>query len=316
MKIQFKPIIFAKSRNNKINNSNSNSIRYRYNLNSDVVFFKGKSLAQQAKNLPKDAFLSDGLREYILENIDTKNLIDLHKEYYAPLLDCQTLEEAKELYPEFSSVVDVKNLDLKNASYFLRQVSKGKIKGLTRENVTLEFLKKYIAQLETIENQERSYFNLYASTVKKILESLNISLDKRYSRLIKIGKISKSNSKFWQDDEKRALQAEITRSYWQDEAFRLKVSASMGSSEYKAKHSVVMKDNWKKDEFKISFQIAQIAKKIASLKYQNSQEDLTCKNSNIEIAKIQKEILTNWGFYDKNRDLKKILELAYSLEPY
>ena len=33
-----------------------------------------------------------------------KTLKDVHKEVYAPLLDCKTLEEAQQLFPEFAGV--------------------------------------------------------------------------------------------------------------------------------------------------------------------------------------------------------------------
>lgn len=314
MKIQFKQINFLKPQNG-INKTNSSFLKYRYDLSSDTISFSGKSISQQVKELPKEAFLSEGLREYILANIDKKNIIDLHKEYYASLVDCRNLDEAKKIYPEFANVVDMWQLDLKELNNTtLKQIARGKFENLTFENAAVEFLKRYVAQLEPIENNEREYFNLYAATVKKVLGYFNISMDKRYERLIKIERISQSNKKVWQDDEKRAQQSINSKIFWQDEDYRLKTVGAMNDVEYKKLRSEIMKANWQNEDFIVAFQISQIAKRIAILKYQSSPKSEFSHNSDKEIAKLQKEILSSWGFYDKNRDLDKILQLAHSLE--
>ena len=114
MKIQFSPISYIKPKNNS-QKKHFNFIQYNHNLNFDTVSFTGKTtLTQQIKELPNSAFLSDGLRNYIMDNISQKNIVDLHKEYYAALMYCNTLNEAKKLYPEFLNVVDINDIDLKS----------------------------------------------------------------------------------------------------------------------------------------------------------------------------------------------------------
>ena len=178
-------------------NLNLNPIQYKYNLNFDTVSFTGKKpIAQQVKELPKDAFLSEGLREYILSDIDKKDLITLHKEYYAQLLDCKTLDEAKELYPEFQDVVDTKNIDpSKSKSYIIGQIARGEFSGLTMENASLEFLKRYIGELKSVQNDNKNYFYISYPTTKKLIKFLNISIDKRYKAIIANLRISQDHLK-------------------------------------------------------------------------------------------------------------------------
>lgn len=278
MKIQFKPINFIKPQNNKYN---SNSLKYRYNLSSDTVSFKGKPIAQQVKELPSDAFLSDSLREYILANIDEKDIITLHKEYYAPLLDCKTLDEAKEMYPEFQDVVDMRDLDIKNSgSSVIKQIARGDFKELTQENASLEFLKRYVGELRTAENYEENYFYLSCPTVFKILTFLNISMDKRYIDIIRKQKISSMRINFFADDENRKKYSETSRKNLQVESFVKKMIDARQNPKTRKKHSETMKKtcqnpevkkrkskasfaNWQKKDYQTAHKIASVARKLA-----------------------------------------------------
>ena len=250
MKIQFKPANFFKLQNNNNNKQyNSNSLKYRYNLSCDTVSFKGKSITQQVKELPIDAFLSDGLREYILSNIDEKDIVTLHKEYYAPLLDCKTLDEAKEIYPEFQDVIDIKDLDLKKInSKILKQIARGDFEGLTKENASLEFLKKYVGQLIPVIPYSKDYFNLSHTTARKLIGIFNISMDKRYRDVILSEKQSQNFKKHYQDPQYRAKMSERMRNLYQDPQYRAEISERMKKQwqdpQYHAKVSENIKKQW------------------------------------------------------------------------
>ncbi len=266
MKLQFRQINFLKPQNIK-NTKTTNPIKYQYNLSSDTISFSGKSLVQQVKDLEKDAFLSDGLREYILSYIDDKNnLIDLHKEYYASLLNCKTLDEAKELYPEFRDVVDLKDVDLSSISFYApKQIAKGQIEGLNKENASLVFLKKYIGELIPLNNiGNEDYFHLNNSTIKKILKFLNISMNDDYESLITKNRKSEAAKARWQDKEFRektlkslnspetkAKLSEAAKARWQDEEFREKTINSMNSPEIKARQSEAAKARWQDGEMRL-----------------------------------------------------------------
>ena len=269
MKLKFRPVSFLKPKNINKNQNNQtiSPIKYQYNLSSDTISFSGKSLVQQVKDLEKDAFLSDGLREYILSYIDDKNnLIDLHKEYYASLLNCKTLDEAKELYPEFRDVVDLKDVDLSSISFYApKQIAKGQIEGLNKENASLVFLKKYIGELIPLNNiGNEDYFHLNNSAIKKILKFLNISMNDNYESLITKNRKSEAAKARWQDEEFRektlkslnspetkAKLSEAAKARWQDEEFREKTINSMNSPEAKAKHSEAAKSYWQDDEMRL-----------------------------------------------------------------
>ena len=269
MKLKFRPVSFLKPQNINKNQNNQtiSPIKYQYNLSSDTISFSGKSLVQQVKDLEKDAFLSDGLREYILSYIDDKNnLIDLHKEYYASLLNCKTLDEAKELYPEFRDVVDLKDVDLSSISFYApKQIAKGQIEGLNKENASLVFLKKYIGELIPLNNiGNEDYFHLNNSAIKKILKFLNISMNDNYESLITKNRKSEAAKARWQDEEFRektikslnspetkAKLSEAAKARWQDEEFREKTINSMNSPEAKAKHSEAAKSYWQDDEMRL-----------------------------------------------------------------
>ncbi len=62
----------------------------------------------------------------------------LHEKVYKPLMEAQTLNEAKALYPEFSDVLELSDF----ASSRSKAVKAVKNKGIPLENFTLEFLKK------------------------------------------------------------------------------------------------------------------------------------------------------------------------------
>ena len=66
------------------------------------------------KNLPSEAFPSVGLQNYMLQGIDENpqaDVVELNRQYYSGLLNCDSLDEAKEIYQEFANVIDAKNLD-------------------------------------------------------------------------------------------------------------------------------------------------------------------------------------------------------------
>ena len=238
MKLKFRPVSFLKPKNINKNQNNQtiSPIKYQYNLSSDTISFSGKSLVQQVKDLEKDAFLSDGLREYILSYIDDKNnLIDLHKEYYASLLNCKTLDEAKELYPEFRDVVDLKDVDLSSISFYApKQIAKGQIEGLNKENASLVFLKKYIGELTPLKSGcNEDYFYLSYQTIKKMFKFLNISMNDDYESLITKNRMSKARKEIWQNEE-----------------YRTKTVNSMNVSDFRKQRSKVMLEKWQDEEFR------------------------------------------------------------------
>ena len=111
----------------------------------------------------------------ILENLQTLGrrrdvtLYKVHSEYYAPLLCCATLDEAKELYPEFRYVKDAKDIDKKDMTEALRALFN------QDENISLNLLKKYYAQcLIPNDNPEKNAYEYTRKSIERIFQILNI----------------------------------------------------------------------------------------------------------------------------------------------
>ena len=234
MKIQFSPISFIKPKNNS-EKKHFNFIQYNRNLDFDTISFTGKkTLTQQIKELPSNAFLSDGLRNYIMDNINQKNILDLHKEYYAPLMYCNTLDEAKKLYPEFLNVVDINDIDLnKTNNRTVKKIANGEIKGLSKENASLLFLQKYIGRLEPLKGNEEQYFNINYHTMEGLLKYLNISMDKDYKDIIKKYRMSQTRKNIWQNED-----------------FKQKALTERKTSKARQKHSQAALLMWQNEQYR------------------------------------------------------------------
>jgi len=71
------------------------------------------------------------------------SLMQIHKEIYAPLLDCQTLDEAKALFPEFNDINDAV------VRYQRRTINADAVKENIKEGFSLKMLQLYWAKLLT-----------------------------------------------------------------------------------------------------------------------------------------------------------------------
>lgn len=164
---------------NKKPNNSQNHLSDGFYLNFGKMYEnQNYTLQGQIKKLEVQECPSERIiklaNKILKEDPNTKKTIyDVHNEYYAPLLNCSTLEEAKALYPEFSDVIDAKNLDLNNAPFTIQRISKGKIEGLDIENLTLRFLQQYYGKAGSIKKKE-DFFGLALHACNKIFEALNI----------------------------------------------------------------------------------------------------------------------------------------------
>jgi len=111
------------------------------------------------------------------------SLYNIHMDYYRDLLDCSTLEEAQEKYPEFINVVDAKDIDIDTLSKrsVLYAISQGKVKGIDINNLSLEMLKKYYGKLNGV-NKKEEYWGLSNKALDFIFDTLNIKkINGRYA---------------------------------------------------------------------------------------------------------------------------------------
>jgi len=170
-----------------------------------LAFMGGYSLdlSQTFKNLEDDQYPQD-VQGMVLDelgkgNPDDKTLCDVHFEKYKYVLDCFTLDELKENYPEFEDVKSAWEISA-NPDSFIGKFQNGENEVFqTNEDLTLQLIKlywgqgfslndlsKYIAQ----NSPERKDINLYYA-----LTRLNIPMmNSRYASVLKL-----SNKKYNED---------------------------------------------------------------------------------------------------------------------
>ena len=100
----------------KIQNNSINSNLYNVNVSAKRQNF-GAAKDINLKYIYNEHFdlLPKRIQTAVAELVkagkfDFITLLDLHKEKYAPLLDCKTLDEARILFPEFREVLDAEML--------------------------------------------------------------------------------------------------------------------------------------------------------------------------------------------------------------
>ena len=216
----------------------------QFYLDRDTVSFSGKiNINQEMKNLPSEAFPSVGLQNYMLQALDDNSdddVVELHRKYYSDLLTCETLEEAKERYPEFDNVLDAKNLDLskKPPNNIFCQITKGNVKGFDIDSVSLMILKKYYGELIPLDpDYVKENVGVTYPSFKTMLSTLNLEMDKRYFKLLALKMRSSKMTKAWESTEMREKIAESH-------------SKSLATPEHRAKLSKASRLKWENPEYR------------------------------------------------------------------
>lgn len=221
----------------------------------DTVSFTAKKVRDENQaicNLPEDAFPSAQYRKFVLDSISNPqneyNIVELHKKYYGGLLDCKTLKEAKELYPEFEDVVDGADIDISKTSTnsIFRKIQNGEIEGINLDNVSLAVLKMFFGDLAKVK-QISGIFGLGGSGYSSFMKTLNIKMDHRYINLIKSCRTSCRFLRLWEDPQHRQYMSQIASEHakkqWEDPNYR-KLKVQQGKDywtpELRASMSVVM----------------------------------------------------------------------------
>ena len=207
-----------------------------YYLNQ-ISFGKQIQADRLISKIGEDNFPNHNILQKLKELAKSRDysLYDIHINYYKDLLDCSTLKEAKEKYPEFAYVIDAKDIDVDflDKQSALYKISKGDIEGINIEDLSLEFLKKYYAKLQSIKKRE-VYWGLTGKTIIKIAESLNIKLfDIKYM-----------TTAAHQKDEYRKKLSQKTEQQWQDAEYREKQLRLRGNEEFRARLSQMQIQEW------------------------------------------------------------------------
>ncbi len=166
-----------------IQNYSNNS--YSLKSKSQPTFEKGgKTLtleyivSKHEKLIPERVLLK--AKEVLAKTWQKKpTLIDIHKETYAPLLSCNTLDEAKALFPEFSEMAE--KVVYKRKSRFAKE-----FKERTDENFALKMLQEFWAKLKTKEEIAQDFGMTSRTTLEWPLEQIGfVSYPSNYKTILR-----------------------------------------------------------------------------------------------------------------------------------
>lgn len=216
---------------NSLNTTNLKNMPIYY-----VPSFGAKTNAQKLEYIGEDNFPNPSILETYktaIQNGDDVLLCDIHKDFYSGLLDCTTLDEAKQLYPEFIDVIDASKLPEKEYNGTLKRIAKGELEGASLEDLSLELLKKHYGQSLGYAKKE-SYWGIDPKSNQNLFAKLNINtLNREY--FITISRetperraiCSQNTKKLWQDSEYREGRSEDAKKRWQRSDYREKTVASI-----------------------------------------------------------------------------------------
>lgn len=214
----FKNNELSKQQNKNISLAKENKSLGVYPTTSQyIAFCGGLSLDLKHVNsvLADDEFPSNikSKVEKSLENKEDNTLYDIHSDYYKGVLDCFSLDELKEKYPEFEGCKSVYDIEDTKTGSVIDSFLTGKSKTFSQdEDLTLQLIKLYWGQgfslmdlskyaLENSTNDEG--VNFYYTMTKK----LNIPVQNRhYARILKLSN-KEYNEKFTQEMAIKRLEA-------------------------------------------------------------------------------------------------------------
>lgn len=107
------------------------------------------------------------------------SLLELHKEIYAPLLNCKTLEEVKNLFPEFSAMQEEVIFE-RNTRYAKE------FKERTDKNFALKMIQEYWGNLKTKDEIAKEFGMLNRTSLDWPLQQINfVGFHPNYKTLLK-----------------------------------------------------------------------------------------------------------------------------------
>ena len=273
--------------------NNSNFISYPNNYYLNNLSFLGKYKATDLiQRIGEENFPSPNIVERLRAYGDSKDysLYDIHLDYYKDLLECTTLKEAKEKYPEFKDVIDASTIDINslNKRGMLYKISQGEINGAKLDTLSLDILKKHYGKLTSVANKEE-YWGMSQGGITNTAKLLNIKImNKRYTITASCqSEESKAKAKeLWQDPEYRQMQSERmqarNKELWQDPEFRQMMSEKMQAQnkeqwqdpEFRQMMSEKAKEQWQDPEYREKMEIVYKARSEAYNRHPEIRETM------------------------------------------
>lgn len=223
---------------NVSNNSSYLNAAYPKNYYINSVSFTGRRRASGLITVIGEEYfpspvIVEKLRE--LGNEKDYSLRDVHLEHYRDLLDCKTLDEAKEKYPEFKDTIDAKEIDVSklDKKSILYKIADNKVKGANINTLTLDMLKKIYAQLLPLNNKD-AYWNLSSTAIDHLIEALKIKkLGRRYTRVLfnQTEENSERTKEQWdKSPERKAAMSARKLADWENPEYRKQVSSAVSKT--------------------------------------------------------------------------------------
>lgn len=227
----------------------------RNNTNSIVFSAKGKPLSLQyivdkrAELLPKR--ILQEAKKYLKLPLDKQpTLLEIHRKEFAPLLTCETLTQAKKLYPEFEEVLD--KVKFKRKSIYAKVFQER-----TDEKFALKMLQEYWGKLKTKEEIAEDLGMPCRTSLDWALEQINfVGFPKNYNKILKASdpienKIIADKTTAWNalhpdlmyKHNKEAAQGCKTEKYRKEQSIRIK-EYDKAHPERIEKITLAIKEGW------------------------------------------------------------------------
>ena len=226
---------------------------YPVSYSNYISFSAGITNKQKLKNIGEDNFPNEQIlnryKQAIINREDIR-LYQIHQEYYSDLMKCETLDEAKEKYPEFNDVIDAKDVLYIKKRTFPKVVSEGKVEGLAVEDLSLELLKRHYGQLKGL-SVVTAYWNRCQETLVNAFALLNIPIiNKKY--LLKVSK--ESPDCFFQSERFKKNIGKLSAKRWETEGYRENIVSKQKQKwqnpQRKQEQSEFMSKKWEDDNFR------------------------------------------------------------------
>ena len=280
----------SKPKNNNINHC---FMPYFITFQMGNKFLSKEELVKKIgkENFPSQKILKDFL------NSD-KNLYEIHTQHYEALNKCSSLKEVKEKYPEFSDVINAKDIDisiLHPQSALLKLIKQN----TDIENLSLELLKKRYVDLIAFKDKNEEYFNLSKDGIKGLL---NIKIPSvKYSNVLKGQKpdFSKKRSEImlniWEQDDgtMKEKAANLAKNNFTSPSAKEKRKRTLNSEEFKRMQSKKAKQVWQNDDETRREQSRKIAITVLQSEEITKKRNVSIQSEEVK-EKHRKNMLERW----------------------
>lgn len=237
--------------------SNLSNISYPKSYYLNQISFKRQLRANQViEKIGEENFPNPNILKKLQEIGESKDfsLYDIHLEHYKALLDCSTLTQAKEIFPEFEDVIDANDIPLENLpkNHILKKIKQNEYKGITIDTLSLQLLKKQYGQILSTKD-ETSYFDIKTESLNQLFKILNIKkFNRNYyycisgSNPLRKEIARKKSKEAWEKDDgtrRQQTRDNVKKSINSEEAMAKKLS-----QEGRNKYSQASQKRWAQDD--------------------------------------------------------------------